>query len=120
MELPLGAVRALAVLSLLALLGVGVWTLVERTGMTLPLPVDPTHEVRVEALRNVHVRVRVDGEVREDRDLPGGAVVEHVGQDRVEVEVSEVGGVAIRWNGREVAPVGVAQRPRRLVFVDGN
>jgi hypothetical protein len=36
----------------------------------------------------------------------------------VEIDVSEVGAVSIRWNGREVAPVGVAQRPRRLVFVD--
>ncbi len=120
-ELSLPFVRVLAVVSLLALVGLGGWVTAARLGVSMPVAVDPVHEVRVEALRTVHVKLAADAEAATvDREVLGGEIVTVTGQDRVDLDVSEVGAVTVTWNGREVAPVGLSHLGRHFIFVDEN
>ncbi len=86
-----------------------------------PGPVEaPTGDVAVQVtlLRSSHLKVRVDGKVRQDQEIAGGTTLDLVGDEEIAIDVPSVDRVSIRWNGARLQPQGPQGTPRRLVFVD--
>ena len=79
----------------------------------------------IRAVRDVSVRVVVDGEVAFDGKIPAKdadgkpyRMPPFQARDRIEVEVPSVESVKMAWNGEAVVPQGRQDVPRRLVFID--
>ncbi len=115
--LPLDAARWAAVASVLGLVLLAGWSLMDRTGGAVPVGV-PDQLVTVEARVNTQVRVEVDGLLVHDGVLTRGERVEASGRDEVVVELPAVGNVRLTYQGKRVEPQGNQDMPRRLVFVD--
>jgi hypothetical protein len=79
----------------------------------------------IRAVRDVAVRVIVDGEVAfegtiraQDEEGQAARLEPFLARDRIEVEVPAVEAVRLTWNGTSVVPQGRQDVPRRLVFID--
>lgn len=117
---PLWLVRALAGLSLLALVGLIASLLLERLGPSLP-PIPsriPDQRLVVVAQRPTRLRVEVDGAVVLDRKVEREERLEFDAADRVALQVDATSRVRIEWNGVAIVPQGRQDAPRELVFVD--
>ncbi len=73
--------------------------------------------VDVRALRSVRVDVTVDGLEGHRGVLEGGERLALAGLREVALDVGEVGAIEVRFGERRIDPVGLSDRPRRLVFV---
>lgn len=123
--LPLWAVRAVATVSVLALLGVMGWE--ARVRLLGPpqavdplagLQVAPDQNVRVVTRRNARLKVMVDGEVVLDRVVPGGEDLTFSAHDRIEIDIPAASAARLEYNGRTIVPQGRQDAPRKLVFID--
>ncbi|MEZ4319172.1 MAG: helix-turn-helix domain-containing protein [Myxococcota bacterium] len=118
---PLNVVRALGLGTLFMALGLIAWLQwgpSRKVDVRPPVPAGPDQEVAISALRNVALRVEVDGESAYDAVLTGGETLEFAAHDIIEIEVPAVDAVKLRFNGERIVPQGRQDEPRRLVFVD--
>jgi len=127
-RLPLWAVRAIAIGSVLSVLGLfGYWIstrdlagAVDVAGeMVAGSPQDPLDQtVILTARREARFRVLVDGAPALDGKLPPSASRTFRARDRIVVEVQGAEDARIEYNGQPIVPQGRQGVPRRLVFVD--
>ncbi len=118
---PLWLVKAMAGISVVALLAVILGTAVQRLRPDLNAPVvrpEADQHLVVTAKRTTRIAVFVDGEPVLERSVAGGERLEFTAHDRIEIEVGAISDVRLAWNGESVAPQGRQDAPRRLVFVD--
>ncbi len=122
--LPLSLVRGIAFSSLVAMFLAIVW----RVASSHPAPQARQEAVSAAPQRDQHLvlttrrtidlAVRVDGEERVRRQVPGGQSLTFDAFERIEVDVPAVDAVRLEHNGRGVVPQGRQDHPRTIVFVD--
>lgn len=116
---PLWLVRALAGLSLVALVGVLGSYAVDRLGPGLAMPSrDPDQRLAISVQRRTALRVEVDGVVALDRTVDGGEQLSFAASDRIALTLRSTSHVHLEWNGVHIVPQGRQDVPRELVFVD--
>ncbi|MBA2322238.1 MAG: hypothetical protein H0V89_13920, partial [Deltaproteobacteria bacterium] len=122
--IPLRGVRWIAAGALVAMLASIAWQIAAIQGATLPpIPTQPAAPVRDQRVvlvtrRTVEVAVRVDGEEKVRRIVPGGETLTFEAFDRVEVDLPAVDAVRVEHNGATIVPQGRQDHPRTLVFAD--
>ena len=123
--LPLRTVRAMALVSVVALfgaLGVQVWqkpSLVPGLEDALaPVPEDADQHLTVQTRRTIRLKVWVDGELAHDAETPGGSKHTFDARDEIVVEVPATDAVRLRYNDEGIVPLGRRNTPRTLRFVD--
>lgn len=121
--LPLPIVRAIAVLSLLAMAAAILWQVAATRDARPAVATEPAVPVRDERVvlvtrRTVELAVRVDGEEKLRRIVPGGETLTFEAFDRIEIDLPAVDAVRIEHNGATVVPQGRQDHFRTLVFID--
>lgn len=118
---PLWLVRAMASVSLVALLAVigsATWERFRPVLIAAPQAARADQRLVIEARRSTALTVAVDGGDPERRTIVGGERLELAAEDRLEVDLRAIGDVRLEWNGRTIVPQGRQDAARRLVFVD--
>ncbi len=82
------------------------------------LGVPPDQVLLVTSASGTAARVTADGRPVHDGKLPAGKQVKFAAHDRLEVELDELKGVTLVYNGSTLRPLGAQSRPRRMVFED--
>jgi hypothetical protein len=120
---PLWVVRALALVSLGALLllaGMTVWDRVgaglspQQRGSSIALD----QRLDVVARETTRLEVATDGTVVLAREVAGGEELVFEARDRIEVSIEAASDVSLTWNGEALVPQGRQDLPRRIVLVD--
>jgi hypothetical protein len=117
-RLPLPFVRALAAITTLVALGLGLWKLSQlwpdAQGQG-PIAV----VVKIKLQRNARLAVTVDGQVVQDREFAGREEATFQGRERVAIDVPSVDALRVWFNDRPIDPRGQVGTPRTLVFLPG-
>lgn len=119
--IPLNVVRAVGLGTLFTALGLISWLQwgpSSRTDSRPPQPDVADQFVSIAARQNTRVEARVDGEPAHNGILTGGDSLEFSAHRRIELDVSAVEGVRIRYNGERIVPQGRQDSPRKIVFID--
>ena len=119
---PLWVVRALALVSLAALLvlfGVTGWERVRavvapQRGASTALD----QKLAVVARETTHLVVTTDGAVVLSREVAGGEELVFEARDSIEISIEAASDVSLTWNGDALVPQGRQDLPRRIVLVD--
>ncbi|MBM4390066.1 MAG: helix-turn-helix domain-containing protein [Deltaproteobacteria bacterium] len=82
------------------------------------LGVPPDQVLLVTSASGVGARVTADGRPVHEGKLTPGKQVKFAAHDRLEVELDELSGVTLVYNGNTLRPLGAQSRPRRIVFED--
>lgn len=80
--------------------------------------VPPDLVLLVTSASGVGANVTADGRTLHEGKLPAGKQVKFAAHDRLEVELDELKGVTLVYNGSTLRPLGAQSRPRRMVFED--
>ena len=116
----LGVVRGMALVSVIALVGLLASLVWQRLWAGEPVALGSAidQQITVSARRDTRVRAVVDGELAIDGIVAEGDQVQLQGADRIEIDLDAAEHVRIVWNGQTVVPQGLQDTRRRLVFVD--
>lgn len=127
-RLPLWAVRGIAILAVLAVVGLFGWWVATRDlagavdaagEMVAGAPADALdQQVTLTVRREARFRVLVDGEPTLNGVLPPAARRTFQARDRIVIELEGAADARIEYNGQPIVPQGRQGVPRRLVFVD--
>ncbi|MBM4367659.1 MAG: helix-turn-helix domain-containing protein [Deltaproteobacteria bacterium] len=82
------------------------------------LGVPPDQVLLVTSASGVGARVTADGRPIHQGKLTPGKQVKFAAHDRLEIELDELSGVTLVYNGNTLRPLGAQSRPRRMVFED--
>ena len=77
----------------------------------------PPHIVRIKAIEDVHMAVTTDGTLAYDKTLRGGSTLNFKAISRMDLEISDLTRVRVRYNDKRIEPLGSLSRGRRLVFM---
>lgn len=116
--LPLPFVRALAAVTTLVALGLGLWKL-SQLWPDAPGQGPISVVVKVKLQRNARLAVTVDGQVVQDREFAGREEATFQGRERVAIDVPSVDALRVWFNDRPIDPRGQVGTPRTLVFLPG-
>ncbi len=89
-----------------------------RGGVDESLGVPPDQVLLITSASGVGARVTADGRPVHEGKLAPGKQVKFAAHDRLEVELDELSGVTLVYNGNTLRPLGAQSRPRRIVFED--
>lgn len=89
-----------------------------RGGVDESLGVPPDQVLLITSASGVGARVKADGRPVHEGKLAPGKQVKFAAHDRLEVELDELSGVTLVYNGNTLRPLGAQSRPRRIVFED--
>ena len=83
----------------------------------VPLPAGPPHNLTIYAVEDVKLNVIADGQEAFSSMLKGSSSRSFRANDKLEIDISDLGRVRLTYNDKRIEPLGSLSRERRLVFM---